>query len=158
LAGYGPISADLVRELAGDATWRRLLTDGQGVLLEVGRHTYRPPVAVRDFVRARDKTCVFPGCSMPAHRADIDHTVAFPHGPTSPGNLGVMCRAHHRLKVRHEALVVPNGGERPSSPGCRSDRVKLRAARIPAGRGGVRVASGPDKVGVRQYCQMARVR
>jgi hypothetical protein len=98
LAGYGPITADLARELAGDATWRRLLTDEQGVLLEVGRSNYRPSAALRDFVRARDKTCVFPGCSMAAHRADIDHTTAFPEGPTSPGNLGVMCRAHHRLK------------------------------------------------------------
>jgi len=27
LAGYGPIPADLARELAADATWRRILTD-----------------------------------------------------------------------------------------------------------------------------------
>jgi Domain of unknown function (DUF222) len=98
LAGYGPIDTDTARELAGDATWRRLLTDERGTLLDVGRCTYRPPAALRDFVQARDKTCVFPGCSMPAHRADIDHTIAFPTGPTDAGNLGVMCRAHHRLK------------------------------------------------------------
>jgi hypothetical protein len=29
LAGYGPITPDLARALAGDATWRRLLTDEQ---------------------------------------------------------------------------------------------------------------------------------
>jgi len=98
LTGYGPIDADTARELAGDATWRRLLTDGHGTLLDVGRRTYRPPAALRDFVRARDKTCVFPGCPMPAHRADLDHTTAFPAGPTTAGNLGVMCRAHHRVK------------------------------------------------------------
>jgi uncharacterized protein DUF222 len=98
LAGYGPIDADTVRALAGDATWRRLLTDQHGTLLDVDRRTYRPPAALRDFVRARDKTCVFPGCSVPAHRADLDHTTAFPAGPTTAGNLGVMCRAHHRLK------------------------------------------------------------
>ncbi|MEO6089478.1 MAG: DUF222 domain-containing protein [Umezawaea sp.] len=98
LAGYGLIDATTTRALAGDATWRRLLTDQYGTLLEVGRRTYRPPAALRDFVQARDKTCVFPGCSVPAHRADIDHTTAFPDGPTTVGNLGVMCRAHHRLK------------------------------------------------------------
>jgi uncharacterized protein DUF222 len=98
LAGYGPITADTARALAGDATWRRLLTDQRGTLLEVGRRTYRPPAALRDFVRARDKTCVFPGCAVPAHRADIDHTTAFPAGPTDAANLGVMCRSHHRLK------------------------------------------------------------
>ena len=105
LAGYGPITPDLARELAGDATWRRLLTDEQGVLLDVGRQTYRPPAAMRDFVQARDKTCVFPGCSMSAHRSDIDHTIAFPEGPTAPENLGVMCRAHHRLKQDHRWMV-----------------------------------------------------
>ncbi|MEO6082214.1 MAG: DUF222 domain-containing protein [Umezawaea sp.] len=98
LAGYGPITAELARELAGDATWRRLLTDPQGRLLEVGRSTYRPPAALRDFVRARDKHCVFPGCSVAASRCDIDHTIAFPEGETSAANLGVMCRAHHRVK------------------------------------------------------------
>jgi uncharacterized protein DUF222 len=98
LAGYGPLDATTTRALAGDATWRRLLTDERGTLLEVGRRTYRPPAALRDFVQARDKTCVFPGCSVPAHRADLDHTTAFPTGPTTAGNLGVMCRAHHRLK------------------------------------------------------------
>jgi uncharacterized protein DUF222 len=98
LAGYGPITADTARALAGDATWRRLLTDEHGTLLDVGRRTYRPPAALRDFVQTRDKTCVFPGCSIPAHRADLDHTTAFPAGPTEAANLGVMCRAHHRLK------------------------------------------------------------
>jgi uncharacterized protein DUF222 len=98
VAGYGPIDAATARALAGDATWRRLLTDERGTLLEVGRRTYRPLAALRDFVQARDKTCVFPGCSVPAHRADLDHTTAFPTGPTEAANLGVMCRAHHRLK------------------------------------------------------------
>jgi hypothetical protein len=37
--------------------------------------------ALRDFVQARDKTCVFPGCSVPAHRADIDHTKGIPRRP-----------------------------------------------------------------------------
>jgi hypothetical protein len=30
--------------------------------------------------------------------------------------------------VRHEAPFVPSGGERTPPPGCRSNRVKLRAA------------------------------
>ncbi|MEO6087959.1 MAG: DUF222 domain-containing protein [Umezawaea sp.] len=106
LAGFGPIDAATARELAGDATWRRLLTDERGTLLEVGRRTYRPPAALRDFVQARDKTCVFPGCAVPAHRADLDHTTAFPDGPTEAANLGVMCRAHHRLKSHDPRWTV----------------------------------------------------
>jgi hypothetical protein len=53
-----PTTADVARELAGDATWRRLLTDEQGVLLDVGRQTYRPPAALRDFVQAGQDLCV----------------------------------------------------------------------------------------------------
>lgn len=51
------------------------------------------------FVRARDMTCRFPGCDEPAHRCDIDHTIAYPHGPTQASNLKCLCRKHHLLKT-----------------------------------------------------------
>jgi Domain of unknown function (DUF222) len=99
LAGYGPISAEAARELARDATWRRLLTDPTtGSLIDYGRRTYRPPAALADHVRARDTTCVFPACTRPARGCDLDHTKPYPSGPTSAGNLGSLCRHHHRLK------------------------------------------------------------
>jgi hypothetical protein len=99
LAGYGPIPAGLARELAGDATWRRLLTDPlSGQLLDLGRHTYRPSAALAEFVRARDHRCLFPGCSRPADACDLDHRTPHPHGPTTAENLGCLCRHHHRLK------------------------------------------------------------
>ena len=45
LAGYGPIPASMARRLAGDGTWRRVLTDpASGAILDVGRRaTQRPP-------------------------------------------------------------------------------------------------------------------
>jgi len=43
--------ADVARELATDATWRRLLHDPtSGELLDVGRTTYRPPAALAEFI------------------------------------------------------------------------------------------------------------
>ena len=99
LAGYGPIPAQLARELAADGTWRRLLTDpATGHLLDYGRTTYRPPAALADFIRARDHHCVFPGCLHRADACDIDHRKPYPHGTTSAENLGCLCRHHHRLK------------------------------------------------------------
>ncbi|HEY0486994.1 MAG TPA: DUF222 domain-containing protein [Mycobacteriales bacterium] len=101
LAGYGPIPASLARELAEDpdSTWRRVLTDPQsGALLDVGRTSYRPPAALADHVRARDRRCRFPGCRQPAQRCDIDHVIRFPDGTTSSCNLCCECRHHHRLK------------------------------------------------------------
>ncbi|ORB59715.1 hypothetical protein BST47_30160, partial [Mycolicibacterium tusciae] len=29
----------------------------------------------------------------------IDHTIAYPHGPTQASNLKVLCRQHHLLKT-----------------------------------------------------------
>jgi hypothetical protein len=101
LAGYGPIPAEVARRLAADpdGTWQRILTDpASGALLDVGRTAYRPPAALAEHVRARDRTCRFPGCRMPAERCDLDHVRRYPDGPTSRCNLCTECRHHHRLK------------------------------------------------------------
>lgn len=60
---------------------------------------YRPSVALAEFVRTRDLTCRFPGCDRPAIVADIDHTLAWPTGPTHPANLKCYCRKHHLVKT-----------------------------------------------------------
>ena len=60
---------------------------------------YTPTRSTADFVRCRDLTCRFPGCDKPAQVCDIDHTVAYPIGPTHPSNLKCLCRFHHLLKT-----------------------------------------------------------
>ncbi|MFI5505903.1 DUF222 domain-containing protein [Mycobacterium sp. NPDC051804] len=60
---------------------------------------YIPSAVLATFVRCRDMTCRFPGCDEPAHRCDIDHTLAYPNGPTQASNLKVLCRKHHLLKT-----------------------------------------------------------
>jgi len=105
LAGYGPIPADAARRIAADATWRRLLTEPvSGRLLDFGTTRYRPPAHLAEHVITRDQTCRGPGCRVPAHRCDLDHTEPFNPdagtGPTSADNLGPECRSHHRLKQR----------------------------------------------------------
>jgi hypothetical protein len=99
LVGYGPIPAHVGRALAADAHWRRVLTDPKtGTVLDLG-HRRIPTPALARYIRHRDTYCVFPGCGMPATRADIDHTIAHAAGGhTSHGNLGVLCRYHHRMK------------------------------------------------------------
>ncbi|SRX78967.1 hypothetical protein MPP7335_00700 [Mycolicibacterium parafortuitum] len=102
LAGYGIIDAQLVRELAREAT-RRLVEappfDERQAL------TYRPSAALARFIRARDLTCRFPGCDVAATRCDVDHTIPFDHenpaagGQTVPWNLACYCRQHHRHKT-----------------------------------------------------------
>jgi hypothetical protein len=99
-----PIPASMARRLAADptGTWRRLITDGRGRLLDYGRRTYKPPADLRDLVVNRDRTCRFPGCTRPARRADLDHHRDWAlGGTTSQHNLGALCERHHQLK--HEA-------------------------------------------------------
>jgi hypothetical protein len=104
LAGYGPIPASLARRIANDpnGTWRRLVTDNYGQLLDYGRRTYRPPAALADHVRARDRTCRFPTCNRRAQRCDLDHPVPWhAGGATSEANLQAVCPRQHQHK--HDA-------------------------------------------------------
>lgn len=101
LDGHGPIPADIARTLATElsATWRTLITDDAGRLLDYGRTVYRPPTDLREFVIARDRTCRIPGCSRTARRTDIDHRIRWTDGgTTSPGNLQPLCEHHHAAK------------------------------------------------------------
>jgi hypothetical protein len=101
LKGYGPIPANIARELAGDAKWRKFITDPvTGELLDVGRLTYEPPQALKDFLTARDQICRFPQCRQPARVADIDHAKSWESGgETSKENMGMLCRRHHQMKT-----------------------------------------------------------
>lgn len=107
LEGYGPVDAVQARALALGGVWRRLVTDPQsGAVLDVGRTRYRPPAALDEHVRIRDRYCSAPGCLVPSARSDLDHTVEFGEredggltGTTSAENLGPACRLHHRLKT-----------------------------------------------------------
>ncbi|HEX5497362.1 MAG TPA: DUF222 domain-containing protein, partial [Mycobacteriales bacterium] len=120
LDGYGPIGAAYARTIASDptGTWKRLVTDPvNGSLVELSRNTYRPPAALDDHIRARDGRCRFPGCQHSAQNGDLDYRIPWPKGPTTPGNLGAVCRHHHRLKHQTSwRLTQANGRFRWTSP------------------------------------------
>ncbi|HEY8826563.1 MAG TPA: DUF222 domain-containing protein, partial [Jatrophihabitantaceae bacterium] len=108
LDGSGPIPASLARRIAADpsGTWRRLLTDETGRLLDYGRCTYRPPQDLTDHVIARDRTCRFPNCNRQACRCDLDHATGWENGgTTSETNIECLCSRHHHGK--HEAGWTP---------------------------------------------------
>jgi hypothetical protein len=61
--------------------------------------TYRIPDSMRRLIEARDQTCRFPICRLPAWRTDMDHTILYDlGGPTCRCNVSAECRHHHRLK------------------------------------------------------------
>jgi 5-methylcytosine-specific restriction endonuclease McrA len=104
LDGSGPIPATLARRIAADpsGTWRRLVTDETGRLLDYGRNTYRPPKDLTEHVIARDRTCRFPNCNRKAGRCEIDHRRPWEQGgTTNRANLDALCSRHHHGK--HQA-------------------------------------------------------
>ena len=117
LERHGPISAEHGRELAArdGVSVREFRIDPAGRLLDIvdarrrdavaghrldlGRTTRVAPTALDRFVRARDVTCRFPGCTSPAATAELDHIVAWGEGGrTSADNLHALCRGHHHAK------------------------------------------------------------
>lgn len=99
LSGYGAIDECSANKLASRADhWEIVRMDvASGVILAVDR--YRPSEAMRRYLTARDQRCRFVGCSVPAVRCEIDHTVdAAGGGPTAISNLEHLCRSHHTLK------------------------------------------------------------
>jgi hypothetical protein len=101
LDGYGPIPAELARLIASDptGTWRRLVTDEHGQLLDYGRSTYEPPANLRDHLIARDPHCRGAGCRRTSRRAELDHIHNWASGgATSEANMHPLCGTEHHLK------------------------------------------------------------
>jgi hypothetical protein len=96
---HGALAPEVVARLLSDpeVTLRLARLDPDGSIVQ-DPTTYRPSASVRRRVRSRDGGCRFPGCHVPARSTDLDHVIAFPYGPTDPGNLVCLCRAHHGFK------------------------------------------------------------
>ncbi|HSO65186.1 MAG TPA: HNH endonuclease signature motif containing protein, partial [Ornithinibacter sp.] len=71
-----------------------------------GADRYRPSPRLAQRVRARDRRCRFPGCTVAAVFCDLDHVRSWPTGPTTLANLICLCRRHHRVKQRPGWQVV----------------------------------------------------
>lgn len=100
LAGYGPVIADIARKVAQDQVdepWLFTVTDSvSGQVLHTGTTRRRPNRAQSRHVTARNRTCIFPGCRMPARQSDLDHRRPWAQtGVTDVDDLAPMCRHDH---------------------------------------------------------------
>jgi hypothetical protein len=124
LGGYGPVIADIARQLADtspDAEWRYTVIDPNTGLPTGGGTTRRRPTASdRRTAQSRDQVCYFPGCRMPATQCDLDHRTPWAEVQrTSAAGLDAGCRhdhvtVRHRLGWKHQLL--PNGDHLWTSP------------------------------------------
>ncbi|MBI2699913.1 MAG: HNH endonuclease [Mycobacterium sp.] len=90
------ITPELLAELALTAKQVPLIHPGYAA----PEPQYTPSKALADFVRARDLTCRWPGCDVPATHCDLDHTIPYANGgPTHAGNTKCYCRTHHLMKT-----------------------------------------------------------
>lgn len=96
IMGGGMLPAPLLAaKLAGSAKIVPIVWPGDAP----PQRRYIPTAVLAWFIRCRDMTCRFPGCDEPAQHCDIDHTIAYPAGPTQASNLKCLCRKHHLLKT-----------------------------------------------------------
>jgi 5-methylcytosine-specific restriction endonuclease McrA len=101
------VSVETSRRLACDASRVVMQHDEAGRLVEVGARTRTIPPALRRALLHRDQSCRFPGCPV---RVGEGHHVRHwaEGGPTTLGNLVLLCRRHHRA-VHEEGYGVARG-------------------------------------------------
>ena len=64
---------------------RRVVMDGAGVVIDMGRRKRLFSGALRDAVLMHSRWCVWPGCHRPAAHCDADHVLPWANaGPTNP--------------------------------------------------------------------------
>jgi hypothetical protein len=90
------LSRATLERIACDCEISRIITDGPGKILDVGRTTRTVTAAQWDAVVARDRHCQTPGCDEPPERCDVHHKRPWSQGGgTDLDNLELQCRRHH---------------------------------------------------------------
>jgi hypothetical protein len=118
LEGGGTIPAETVQRYACDSAISRIT--GQGELEQELNHASRTlPAPTRRALEARDRQCVFPGCTRPLIWCDGHHLVWWTRGgATALPNLALVCRPHHRMvheegwslqRARNQWVAEPPG-------------------------------------------------
>ncbi len=151
LAGYGPVSAAMARDLATDGTWRCVAVDDtHGTVLGLGRSTYTPAytpgAALKAFLEHAAPTCDVPGCGVAARRCDLDHRVPYSAGVTCECNIRPLCRRHHRLKTAG-LLTITASSDHDDPPGTmiyttRTGRTYPSLPHVPLPRDGTAPGDG----------------
>ncbi|HEY7254528.1 MAG TPA: DUF222 domain-containing protein [Methylomirabilota bacterium] len=101
------VSAETSQRLACDASRVVMRHDEDGRIVEVGARTRTIPPALRRALHHRDRNCRFPGCGVRV--AEGHHVRHWANGgPTTLGNLVLLCRRHHRA-VHEEGYQVARG-------------------------------------------------
>ena len=103
------LPVETARRIACDAAVVEMIETGGSVVS--GRKTRSVPTRMRRALKARDKTCRWPGCTAKGHY-DAHHIVFWTErGKTLLPNLVLLCRYHHRM-VHEGGFKVTKQGDR----------------------------------------------
>ena len=107
-----PISAAVAHRLGCDAQVVAI-TERDGLPIDVGRARRLFTRPQKRAMRARDGTCRFPGCGVPARWTHLHHLIPWElGGPTDLANGLSLCNFHHaRLHDRHYRILGSPDGE-----------------------------------------------
>ena len=109
---------------------------GRSQPLDVGTPTPIIPPHLRRAVTLRDQHCRFPGCTQPPSVSQIHHLRARAQGgPTSLGNLALLCRFHHLTVIHRWNWILtchPDGTTTATSPDGRTLHSHSPPQRAPA--------------------------
>ncbi|NDL59678.1 DUF222 domain-containing protein [Phytoactinopolyspora sp. XMNu-373] len=109
LSWGGPVSTEAARRLACDAAVTAVLVDQHGIPLRVGRAERGVTPGIWTALVARDRGCVFPGCTRPPEWCQAHHLKHWVDGgPTDLDNLVLLCGYHHRV-IHHGGWDVRLG-------------------------------------------------
>ena len=96
-AHFGHLSQATLRRLSCDCEISRIITDGPGVIIDVGRATRNISDPLWKALVVRDRRCQAQGCKQPPGVCEAHHVWHWEDGgPTDLDNLTLLCWAHHR--------------------------------------------------------------
>ena len=92
--------------------------------LDIGRSTRTIPAHLYKAVIQRDRHCQFPGCTQPPSVCEVHHLIPWAKGgPTSLGNLRLLCRFHHQIAIHRWGWTItcyPDGTRTAIGPDGRT--------------------------------------
>jgi hypothetical protein len=96
----GPVTVEQVQDWCGAPEAAVVVKPVLDLAETLTSSGYTPSPRLREQVIERHRTCVFPHCTRPAERLDLDHIRPYAAGgKTETDNLAPLCRRHHRAKT-----------------------------------------------------------
>lgn len=126
VTGLGtPISGRAARRLACDANITRIITGPRSEPIDVGRTRRSFTRAARLAIVARDRHCIWPGCTAPAAWCEAHHGVHWADGGPSDADNGFLVCGRHHDQIHHHlhAVVIEADGRRSIDLRCGSARL-----------------------------------